>query len=378
MFDAFEESDLEHWHAVQSAFSPLDACLHEHEAANRPVVVVTGTSSGIGLHTAAMLAASGRFRVIATMRSTSLSSGEPRLRQLIQRYRQAGRSSLVQEQDVDDTLTVCALDVTSEASWLQLCSQLPDHGQRIDALINNAGYGVSGSIEQVTIEQAQQLFDTNVFGVMRAVQVLAPHLRAQARRNEAHGMHAVVIQVSSLAGLRAVPFSDLYSASKFALEGMTEAMRYSLEPFGVRCICVNPGPVRSSFTSRFGVASRDRGGRSLTEGDQETNQKLNAMHAYFVRDLNKRMASETVGQSSAQVAVTMVQAVVDGLCLPEPPSLHYATSAVVEEIIQSVRADPTARVAEPYQRFWEAVSEAQRERESHRASEPELSRDQNA
>jgi NAD(P)-dependent dehydrogenase (short-subunit alcohol dehydrogenase family) len=311
-----------------------------------------------------MLAASGLFRVIATMRSTSLSSGEPRLRELIQRYRTEGNSSSTKDLDMNDILKVCALDVTSETSWLALCTHLPDRGQRIDALINNAGYGVSGSIEQVTVEQAQRLFDANVFGVMRGVQALAPRLRAQARRNKANGMYTAMIQISSLAGLRAVPFTDLYSASKFALEGITEAMRYSMEPFGVRCICVNPGPVRSSFTARFGVASRDRGSRSPHDDDQAVVRTLNAMHTHFVRDLNKRMASSTSGQSSSQVAVTIVRAVVDGLCLPEAPSLHYGTSPVVEETIHALRTDPAARTALPYRRFWEEVATAQKEASS--------------
>jgi len=363
MFDAFEADDLQQWGYAQAILKPL-ASRFEH-ATSLPVAVVTGTTTGIGLHTAAMLAASGLFRVIATMRPSSLPTGEPRLRELVQRYTESGNTvtttTTTRKVASADALRVCALDVTSEASWKALATQLPGPERRVDVLINNAGYGVSGSTEQVTVEQAQQLFDTNVFGVMRGVQVLAPYMRAQSKRNQAQGLYTVLIQISSLAGLRAVPFSDLYSASKFALEGLTEAMRYSLEPFGIRCICVNPGPVRSAFSTRFGIASRDRGCRQIPDEDPLVKHKLDTMHDLFVRDLAERMASAEVGQSSAQVAVSIVQAVVDGLCLSEAPSLHYGTSPVVDETIRCLRTDPAARSSEPYRRFWDAVARAQKQ-----------------
>ncbi|CAG1772095.1 partial tropinone reductase I, partial [uncultured bacterium] len=110
---------------------------------------------------------------------------------------------------------------------------------RIDVLINNAGYAVRGAIEEVPIEQAQQMFEVNVFGVMRVIQAVAPHMRQhQAGR---------IISISSIAGELVTPANGAYSATKFALEALNDALRLELKPFGIQVVLIEPGSIKTQF-----------------------------------------------------------------------------------------------------------------------------------
>lgn len=111
----------------------------------------------------------------------------------------------------------------------------------IDVLINNAGYGLYGSLEDTSIEEAKAQSDTNYFGVVRVVNAFLPHFRKH--RN------GQIINVSSIAGLVGMPFQGHYSASKFALEGYTEALRMELKPFNISVCNINPGDFNTTFTS---------------------------------------------------------------------------------------------------------------------------------
>lgn len=108
-------------------------------------------------------------------------------------------------------------------------------------LVNNAGYAVRGAVEEVPVEQAQQMFDANLFGVMRMVQAVVPHMRQQKSGR--------VINISSVVGKLVTPANGIYSASKFALEGLSDALRLELAPFGIRVILVEPGSIRTQFHS---------------------------------------------------------------------------------------------------------------------------------
>lgn len=198
------------------------------------VVLVTGASSGLGAATAAHLAALG-YRVYAASRRGAVdpSSGAVPLRM-----------------DVDDDESVGA--VIDEIGRLE---------GRIDVVVNCAGYGVAGPIEDTPVAMAQAQFNTNVFGVLRVCQGVLPLMR------RAHA--GVIVNVTSIAGELSLPFQGIYSATKFAVEGMSEALREEVRPFGIHVVLVQPGDFRTGFTAaRRTVAADDspyagRSGRAL-------------------------------------------------------------------------------------------------------------------
>ena len=173
------------------------------------VVVVTGATSGIGKATAELLASKG-YRVFGTSRDP------------------VGKSA--------NGFELLRLDVTSDESVAACVSAVAERtGGRIDVLHNNAGTGIIGAAEEVTPEEAMRLFQVNFFGVMRLTNTVLPLMRA--RRS------GTVINMSSSGGVAALPFAALYCATKFALEGYTEALRHELRPFNVAAVVVAPGPV---------------------------------------------------------------------------------------------------------------------------------------
>ena len=173
--------------------------------AGSKVVLVTGASSGIGRATAEHLAARGHV-VVGTSRRDGLGA-EP--------------------------WTWAVLDVTDEAS-VAACVDgvLAAHG-RIDAVVNNAGLVMSGAVEDTTLDEARLSFETNVFGAMRLARAALPAMRAQGS--------GTIVNMGSLAGRVGMPFQGLYSASKFALEGLTEALAQEVAAFGVTVALVAPG-----------------------------------------------------------------------------------------------------------------------------------------
>jgi NAD(P)-dependent dehydrogenase (short-subunit alcohol dehydrogenase family) len=179
----------------------------------RQVVLVTGASSGIGSATATLLAERGH-RVFGTSRSPA-GAATP-----------AGVEML-------------ELDVRSDASVAACVEALLARAGRIDAVVNNAGVVLFGESEGVSIDQAKEQFETNVFGTIRVVNAVLPAMRRQGRGR--------IVNMSSLVGLTGVPLLALYSASKFAIEGYSESLRYELRDFGISVSLVEPGWVRTAL-----------------------------------------------------------------------------------------------------------------------------------
>ena len=184
------------------------------------VVLVTGASSGIGKTVAERLAGRG-WRVFGAQRRAPAASAPG--------------------------VEMVAMDVTDEASVEGAIATIHARAGRIDAVVNNAGNAIMGAIEDTSIEEAQAQLDTNFFGVLRVCRAVLPRMRAQG------GGH--IVNVSSLAGVIGLPFSGLYSASKFALEGMTESLRHESRPFGIRVVLVEPGDFRSDLAATRRIAS---------------------------------------------------------------------------------------------------------------------------
>jgi NAD(P)-dependent dehydrogenase (short-subunit alcohol dehydrogenase family) len=167
---------------------------------------------------------------------------------------------------------VFAMDVTDDASMVAGVQRIIDEQGRIDVLVNNAGYGSYGAVEDVPIEEARRQFDVNVFGLARLTQLVTPHMRAQ-------GMGRIV-NISSIGGKFYEPFGAWYHATKFAVEGFSDSLRMELKPFGVDVVLIEPGPIitewneiaRDSLLERSGDTDYGRYARRahrvLTEFDK--------------------------------------------------------------------------------------------------------------
>ncbi|MFJ8661894.1 oxidoreductase [Streptomyces sp. NPDC093795] len=182
---------------------------------HRPVALVTGASSGIGKAAALALVEAG-FEVVGTSRDTS------RVTPL-------------------DGVTFLDLDVAGDASAAAVVQQVVDRFGRIDALVNNAGTGLMGAAEENSVSQAQAVFDVNVFGVMRMVKAVLPHMRARGRGR--------IINVSSVVGFLPSPHMAVYAASKHAVEGYTESLDHEVREQGVRALLVQPAYTSTGFES---------------------------------------------------------------------------------------------------------------------------------
>lgn len=196
-------------------------------------VLITGASSGIGKIIAEHLQQKG-YEVYGTSRNPASGafSGAPGSSS------EAGSSSI----------TLLPLDVTSDTSVSHLMNILADKNIHIDVLINNAGYGLAGPLENFSMEEAKAQFETNFFGVVRMVNAFLPVMREQGG--------GLIINTGSMAGLIGLPFQGHYSASKYALEGYLAALRMEVRPFNIQVFNINPGDFRTGFTANRRIISR--------------------------------------------------------------------------------------------------------------------------
>ncbi len=178
------------------------------------VVLITGASSGIGQACARRLASRG-YRVFGTSRRPQAGEAEP--------------------------FEMIRMDVTDDGSVRDGVAAVLARAGRLDVTVNNAGIGFAGAIEDTSLDEARELFETDFFGVLRVCRAVLPQMRAQRS--------GTIVNVSSLAGVVAVPFQGMYCAAKFALEGMTEALRLEVRPFGIRVALIEPGDAHTAFTA---------------------------------------------------------------------------------------------------------------------------------
>ena len=196
---------------------------------NKIVAAVTGSSSGIGLETALLLARSG-FQTYATMRNLKKSQNITEI---------ANAENL--------SLTVIQLDVNDDRSVKDAIRQIVAESKRIDVLVSNAGYGLFSPIEDVTLGQIKEQFETNFFGVVRVTREVLPIMRKQRE--------GTIVNVSSGAGRVGIPILSAYAATKFALEGLSESMRYELNEFGINIILIEPGVIKTNFIENLKTAN---------------------------------------------------------------------------------------------------------------------------
>lgn len=285
----------------------------------RHVVVVTGASSGIGYATALEFARSPKFKVYATMRSPEKWD----------RPAAEDGTSL-------DNLIVRPMDVTSAESVKAAIARIAeDENGKIDIVVNNAGYGMVAPLEGATIQEAQNLFDVNVWGPVRLLQEVLPYMR---KRRGGH-----VINVSSTSAMRGTPCAEYYSGSKFALEGIMDSMRYSLAAYNISVSQINPGPVVSNFTEVWGNAEKGGLGTRTIPGDVEDGNYLSRFAKKMVDLLRQRMVSGEAQdcKSCAKVIVNMAHRKMESSSLVELP-FNSGTNEASQAVIASVKVDPAA------------------------------------
>ena len=275
------------------------------------VVLVTGSSSGIGRATVLDFAKQSiDFKVYASMRSI--------------------RNAPEEFRDLEN-VHVIAMDVTDDGSVTNCVETILDLEGKIDIVVNNAGYGLAGTLESVTIEEAQMLFEVNVWGVVRVLQAVLPGMRA---RKSGH-----VINISSTSGVRGVAGMEYYTGSKFALEGLMDSFRYTEAAYKIKVTNVNAGPVLTSFTDVFGnAAAGGRGTRPVSDPEGYLVHIANTA----VETLVDRMNSAEVQKADdvGMVIVNIAKLGLDTDHIEEVP-FNTGTSRHSMAILDHVRQHPT-------------------------------------
>ncbi len=239
------------------------------------VVLITGASSGIGEACAKRLAVEGN-RVYGTSRHPS------------------------EETDASG-VQMLAMDVNSDESVAAAIEQIVQAEGRIDVVVNNAGFGIAGAIEDTSIEEAKALLETNFFGMLRVCRAVLPVMRV------AHS--GTIVNTSSLGGRIGLPYQGLYSATKFAVEGMSEALRMEVHQFGIRVIMIEPGDFRTGFT-------KNRRYVTASQGDS-------AYKGSFERTIKVAENDEQGGSSPEQIARLLVR-----ILRTRSPKVRYSVGGI--------------------------------------------------
>ena len=250
------------------------------------VVLVTGASSGIGKALAMDVASRGAKVVVAARRLQ-------RLQAVVDEIQASGGEAIA-----------VPTDMASNQQVEALAQKALDYWGRVDVLVNNAGYGQMGPIESIGDEAVRQQFDVNVFGLLTLTRALIPQMRELGAGR--------IVNLSSVAGKVAMPFTGIYNASKFAVEAISDALRVELAPYNIRVIVVEPGPVNTEF---FDVAERE------AESTVDVN---GSPYRRVLEDMR-----ENLTDSSAKIAWTpeqTAQKIVQGITAQSPAPRYAAFS----------------------------------------------------
>lgn len=233
------------------------------------VVLITGASSGIGKVTAQHLAGLG-YRVYGTSRKAE------------------NGNRTFSDENSNGFIEMVNLDVCDNQSAKKAVEYVIEQEGRIDVLINNAGFGISGAIEETTEEEALAQFNTNFFGMHRMCRNVLPIMRKQKK--------GLIINIGSVAGQFSIPYQSMYSASKYAMESYTESLRMEVRDWGIRAVIIEPGDTRTSFTdnryytqeSENTAYPKSRGSIEKMEKDERNGDSPKNIAKIIGRLLNKK------------------------------------------------------------------------------------------
>lgn len=248
------------------------------------VVLITGCSTGIGRDLAGCLSQAG-YHVVATARRVQTLEDLPAALKL-------------------------PLDVTHPDSVTQAVAQTIQTFGRIDVLVNNAGFALLGALEETPIEQVQEMFDVNVFGALRMIRAVTPQMRRQR--------FGWIINISSIAGKLSTPVNGAYSATKFALEALSDALRLELAPFGIQVVIVEPGSIKTHFDAT--AAAHTHAILSNSTSPYRSLYRLSDQFAASMRD----QASEP------KIVSQVIQQAIEA---PRPKSRYHANISFSGELV---------------------------------------------
>ncbi len=261
------------------------------------IALITGSSSGIGLETSVYLARRG-YTVWATMRSLE-KAGE--LQKIIESERLP--------------IEIAPLDVCNDSSVKNAVAKILQKSGRIDVLVNNAGYGLRGAVEEVSLAEWQAQFETNFFGAIRVTQAVLPQMRKQKS--------GTIVNISSVLGRMAIPFTGPYTASKFALEGLSETLRYELAPWGIRVILIEPGFIATNFQANAQLS--------------QNAQREDSPYAQF-KQANARRVQGRINRAPSGAVVA--QAIYEAISRPNP-KLRYGVGREAQWVLPLRRFLPS-------------------------------------
>jgi NAD(P)-dependent dehydrogenase (short-subunit alcohol dehydrogenase family) len=257
------------------------------------VAIVTGSSSGIGFEIALTLARNG-FQTYATMRNLAKSENIKSI---------ASKENL--------PIHIEQLDVIDNNSVTNAIQAIVSKADRIDVLVNNAGYALAGAFEDLAIEEIKAQYETNFFGLIRTTQAVLPIMRKQKS--------GTIVNISSGAGRFGYPTGSAYVSTKFAVEGLSESMAYELEPLGIKVILVEPGVIKTNIANGMVIAKKSQNSNSPYS---QIMQKMSTSFEHMLENAS----------SPDLVAKVVLQAVTS-----ENPSLRYLAGKDVEMWVEAKR-----------------------------------------
>jgi NAD(P)-dependent dehydrogenase (short-subunit alcohol dehydrogenase family) len=260
------------------------------------VAVVTGSSSGIGLAASLALAKNG-YLTYATMRNLA---------------KQDSIQSVAEKEHLP--VRTVQLDVTDENSVKNAIQSILSESGRIDLLVNNAGYGMTGAFEDIGMDEIKSLYETNVFGVIRVTQAVLPIMRKQGSGR--------IINISSGAGRIGYPGGSAYVSSKFALEGLSESMAFEVEQFGIKTVLVEPGFIRTNFAENIVTAKKA----------QDPNSPYSQMMMQMKSSSHRRRMIENAPDADL-VASVIVEATT-----AKEPNLRYLAGKDVQQMVAAKKS----------------------------------------
>jgi NAD(P)-dependent dehydrogenase (short-subunit alcohol dehydrogenase family) len=260
------------------------------------VAVVTGSSSGIGLAASLALAKNG-YVTYATMRNLA---------------KQDSIQSVAEKEHLP--VRTVQLDVTDENSVKNAIQSILSESRRIDLLVNNAGYGMTGAFEDIGMDEIKSLYETNVFGVIRVTQAVLPIMRKQGSGR--------IINISSGAGRIGYPGGSAYVSSKFALEGLSESMAFEVEQFGIKTVLVEPGFIRTNFAENIVTAKKA----------QDPNSPYSQMMMQMKSSSHRRRMIENAPDADL-VASVIVEA-----ATAKEPNLRYLAGKDVQQMMAAKKS----------------------------------------
>jgi NAD(P)-dependent dehydrogenase (short-subunit alcohol dehydrogenase family) len=232
----------------------------------KKVALVTGSSTGIGFETALLLARSG-YQTYATMRDTKKS----------ERLTEIARSENL-------PLIIAQLDVNNDKSVKDAINKIYSEKERIDVIVNNAGYGLFSPIEELTLDQIKEQFETNFFGAIRVIHAVIPIMRKQRA--------GTIVNLSSLVGRVGLPLSSAYVATKFALEGLSESVRYELSQFGINVILIEPGVIKTNFIENLKTSNVSDSKSNYADLNESISKRFETMMANSLT--SPKVVAETI------------------------------------------------------------------------------------